>query len=55
MVLEITLNRTIQEPDKHKDERKQLISEGHQPWSRYVKDGKQEELWVKGHFNSQSE
>ena len=38
---------TIQEPDKHEDERKQLISEGYQPWSRYINDGKQEELWVK--------
>ena len=38
---------TIQEPDEHKDKRKQLISEGYQPWSRYVYDGKQEELFVK--------
>ena len=38
---------TIQEPDNHEDERKQLTSEGYQLQSRYVKDGKQEELWVK--------
>ena len=38
---------TIQEPDKHDDEREQLINEGYKPWSRYVKDGKEEELWVK--------
>ena len=37
----------IQEPDNHEDERKLLISEGYQLWSRYVKDGKKEELWVK--------
>ena len=38
---------TIQEPDKHEDERQQLINEGYQPWSRYFKDGKLEELWIK--------
>ena len=38
---------TIKEPDKHEDERKQLIDEGYLPWSRYVKDGKEEELWLK--------
>ena len=39
---------TIKEPDKHEEEREQLISEGYKPWSRYIKeDGKQEELWVK--------
>lgn len=37
---------TIQEPDKHEDERKQLIGKGYQPWRRYVIDGKQAELLV---------
>lgn len=38
---------TIQNPDEHKEEREQLIKEGYQPWSRYLKDGHEEELWVK--------
>lgn len=37
----------IQEPDNHEDERNQLISEGYQPWSRYVEAGKKVELRVK--------
>ena len=45
---------TIVEPDKHEDERNQLIAEGYMPWSRYKimteesEDfGKIEELWLK--------
>lgn len=45
---------TIVEPDSHEDERKELISEGYMPWSRYkIKDkesedfGKMEEIFVR--------
>ena len=45
---------TIIEPEKHDDERKQLIDEGYMPWSRYkirtegTEDfGKIEELFVR--------
>ena len=43
---------TIIDPEEHEDERKQLISEGYQPWSRYKIQaeenfGKIEELFVR--------
>ena len=44
---------TIIEPEKHEDERKQLIGEGYMPWGRYkikaegTDFGKEEELFVR--------
>lgn len=45
---------TVVEPDKHEDERQQLISEGYMSWGRYKVEnedrsdfGKIEELWMK--------
>ena len=45
---------TITEPEKHEDERKQLIDEGYMPYARYKikaekseKFGKVEELFVR--------
>ena len=37
----------VVDPDKNEHEREQLINEKYYPWSRYKKDGKIEELWVK--------
>ena len=38
---------TITDPEEHEDERKQLEQEGYVLSSRYVKDGRREELWYK--------